>query len=572
MLSRAWRGLLAIVAVAAAFLTMPAAEARPIAASCQATAPLSSGAPDLSETAPRWRCDGSLADYRAPRALLRFDLDRASERPAYFTTRASNFNRIAISVVDRGGAVRSVRYGIDDAELIGSGLNFALPLPEVTASSDRVVVAIDEGWVAPLVSDARLVVSPDEVRWPFATMLALAAICGLLCMPLLFDLAFYRILRARFLLWHMISVVGMLALTLVSSGLALHLFDLTLWQVSMLLPLTSCVGVAAAAMFAAGLFEEGCLPERTRRFLRYAAGITVISSLVYVCRIPALRGHGADIFYLAFLPLIALFCVALGQAIMRGSRTARYQFVGCMPLWVVALQRILTNLGAGDAPQELVFAFSAAVAFELVVTSLGAADRFMILKHERDRARAQSLAMEQVAERDPLTGLLNRRAIEARFADLQRQGFDTMALIDLDHFKRVNDRNGHQVGDDVLRACARALIAEGDRDSIALRLGGEEFMLLLRGLRTRQRAEHLRRAITQRVAADVEGLEAPVTASMGVIEMPREGLEGTSFADLYARADMLLYEAKETGRNRTMHERLTLFGGGARPARGSAVA
>lgn len=572
MLRRALQGLLAIAAAALALLAASAAHAQPIAPACQATAVLSSDPAGRRASPPAWRCDGSIADYRAPRALLRFDLPQTGERPVYFTTRASTFGGIVISVVDRGGAVRSVRYGMDDAELIGSGLNFVLPLPAITPSSDRVVVAIDEAWVAPVVSDGRLVASPDDIRWPAETMLALAAICGLLCMPLLFDLAFYRILKAPFLLWHLLSVFGMLALTLVSSGLVLHLADLTLWQVSMLLPLTSSIGVGAAAVFAADLFEKGCLPERTRWLLRCFAGITAATSLAQATRIPLLREHGSDVFYFAFVPLIALFCVALGQAILRGSRAARYQFVACMPIWTVALQRIFTNLGFGDAPQDQIFAFSAAVAFQLVVTSLGAADRFMILKDERDRARAQSLAMEAMAERDPLTGLLNRRAIEARFAELQRQGFDTMALIDLDHFKRVNDTHGHQVGDDVLRVCAGVLRADGDRDAIALRLGGEEFMLLLRGPGTRQRAEHLRRAITQRVAAGIEGLEAPVTASMGVIEMPREGLEATSFADLYARADKLLYDAKEAGRNRTMYERLTLFGGGERAGRGAAVA
>lgn len=563
MLGRVFAGLLTIAAIVAALFAAPEAEAQPIAASCHAVAQIPSEPLKLDGTSPRWRCDGGTADYRAPRAMLRFDVGQAEALPTQFTTRASDFSRITIVVMDRGGATRSAEYTMDDARLLGDGLNFALPLPEVTESTEQVVVAIDEGWVAPLVSDARLVASSDQVRWPYETMLALAAICGLLCMPLLFDLAFYRILKARFLLWHLMSVLGMLALTLVSSGLVLHLFDLKLWQISMLLPVTSCIGVGFAAMFAAGLFEEGCLPERTRRLLRYAAGVTAISSLVYVCKIPALRPHAVEVYYFAFLPLIALFCLALGQAIVRGSRAARYQFIACMPIWVISLERIFTNLGFGDAPHERIFAFSAAIAFELVVTSLGAADRFMILKHERDRARAQSLAMEAMAERDPLTGLFNRRAIEARFAELQRQGFDTMALIDLDHFKHVNDTHGHQVGDDVLRVCARALRTEGDRDSIGLRLGGEEFMLLLRGARTRQRAEHLRRAITQRVAADVEGLHAPVTASMGVIEMPREGLESMSFADLYARADMLLYEAKKAGRNRMMHERLTLFGAGS---------
>ena len=559
MLERGFRGICALAAIVAALFLAPIAAAAPIGPACQATATVVQDPAATGVAAPAWRCDGSLADYRAERAMLRFDLASGEPSPAYLTTRAGDFSRITIAVIDRDGTARTASHTMDDARLVGRGIQFALPLPEVTARSREVVVAIDEGWVAPLVSDARLVASIDEVRWPYGSMLALAAICGLLVMPLLFDIAFYRVLRARFLLWHWLSVSGMLTLTLATSGLIVELVELELWQVSMLFPLASLVGVCSAAMFAADLFEEGCLPDRTRRLLRIAAGVTAASSLLYACKIPALREHGVDLYYLAFIPLMGLFFFALIQAMARGSRAARYQFVACMPIWIISLVRILTNLGIGDAPQDQVFAFSAAIAFELIVTSLGAADRFMILKNDRDRARAKSVAMEEMAERDPLTGLFNRRAIEARFADLQRQGFDTMALIDLDHFKAVNDTHGHQLGDEVLRACARALQADGDRDSIALRLGGEEFMLLLRGREAQARAEQLRRAISLRVAAEIEGLARPVTASMGVIEMPRSGLDGTSFADLYARADMLLYEAKEAGRDRTMYERLTLF-------------
>ena len=559
MVGRAIRGMLALVALAAALFVVPAAQAEPLDPTCQADATPATDPAGIGARAPAWRCDGSLADYRAPRALLRFDLASPAEPPAWFTTRVGDFSRIAISVIDRDGTVRSASYSMDDVRLLGRGIKFALPLPAVDDDTRQVVVAIDHAWVAPLVADARLVASTREVRWPYDAMLAIAAICGLLVMPLLFDLAFYRVLRARFLLWHWLSVSGMLTLTLATSGLIVELVELELWQVSMLFPLASLVGVCGAAMFAADLFEEGCLPDRTRRLLRIAAGVTAASSLLYACKIPALREHGVDLYYLAFIPLMGLFFFALIQAMARGSRAARYQFVACMPIWIVALVRILTNLGVGEAPQDQVLAFSAAIAFELIVTSLGAADRFMILKHERDNARARSAAMEAMAERDPLTGLFNRRAIEARFADLQKQGFDTMALIDLDHFKAVNDTHGHQLGDEVLRACARVLQAESDRDSIALRLGGEEFMLLLRGRDARQRAEHLRRAIARCVAAEIEALDAPVTASMGVIEMPCDGLEAASFADLYARADMLLYEAKEAGRDRAMHERLTLF-------------
>ena len=164
-----------------------------------------------------------------------------------------------------------------------------------------------------------------------------------------------------------------------------------------------------------------------------------------------------------------------------------------------------------------------------------------------------------------MTGLNNRRGIEERFEDLRRAGFDTLAVIDLDHFKRVNDVCGHSVGDRVLAATGLAL--REDADLCAWRLGGEEFLLLLRGRNTLARAEGRRQAITSRVSALVPGLPAPVTASMGLVELPRGAILATGSAELDARADWLLYEAKRNGRNRTVSEKLKTLAGRRRERR-----
>ena len=163
----------------------------------------------------------------------------------------------------------------------------------------------------------------------------------------------------------------------------------------------------------------------------------------------------------------------------------------------------------------------------------------------------------ELSERDPLTGLMNRRAIERRFRTLYREGFDTVAVLDLDHFKSINDRYGHAVGDEVLRACAGCL--GGVTDQLAIRMGGEEFLILMRGKNALERAEDIRRRLSERVAREVGVLEGPVTASMGVVQLARSFSRTADFDVVYERADKLLYEAKATGRNRTMSEKLSLF-------------
>src|SRR5690606_12685904 len=115
-------------------------------------------------------------------------------------------------------------------------------------------------------------------------------------------------------------------------------------------------------------------------------------------------------------------------------------------------------------------AFALSIAYERTVLGL---------RREHDRVEAEARKLGQLAERDALTGLMNRRAIERRFAGLRRTGFNTIAVLDLDHFKAINDIHGHGKGDEVLRAVARALAP--DSECLAVRMGGEEFMLLLRG-------------------------------------------------------------------------------------------
>ena len=167
------------------------------------------------------------------------------------------------------------------------------------------------------------------------------------------------------------------------------------------------------------------------------------------------------------------------------------------------------------------------------------------------------MALGELSERDPLTGLMNRRVIERRFRTLHRDGYETLALLDLDRFKEVNDRFGHALGDDVLRACAGAM--RGLSDVLAIRMGGEEFLLLLRGRDALARAEQIRQSLPARIAREVPGLDRVVTASMGAVQMPRSIAAEAGFTEIYDRADKLLYEAKAAGRNRAMSEKLSLF-------------
>lgn len=182
---------------------------------------------------------------------------------------------------------------------------------------------------------------------------------------------------------------------------------------------------------------------------------------------------------------------------------------------------------------------------------LGITVLVLFLTHVALRRYQQRI--EKLAATDKLTGLLNRQAfgilIDKAFADYRRDPRPiSILMIDVDHFKAINDRYGHVVGDQILKAVA-ARFHEGLRAAdIAVRWGGEEFLLVLKGcdLDHAQRiAEHLRAGIEQ--SPFMAGTQpVPVTVSIGISQY--DGVE--SCEATLSRADTGLYAAKNAGRNR----------------------
>jgi len=163
--------------------------------------------------------------------------------------------------------------------------------------------------------------------------------------------------------------------------------------------------------------------------------------------------------------------------------------------------------------------------------------------------------LRQLASNDSLTGLHNRRYIlervEEKLPEIRRYHLDCcFVLMDIDHFKDVNDNYGHKVGDDVLKAVAHILEGAVRQGDIVARYGGEEFLLFLPMTELESAhvlVERVRLALEQHPhATDQEGEVMTVTASFGVAQhWVQDAAEKT-----IARADKALYEAKEAGRNR----------------------
>ena len=163
----------------------------------------------------------------------------------------------------------------------------------------------------------------------------------------------------------------------------------------------------------------------------------------------------------------------------------------------------------------------------------------------------QIQGLKQVAETDPMTGLLNKAFAQKTLTGLCSVTSGALMMVDLDSFKLVNDLFGHGMGDRVLIRFAEILRGVVRSSDIAGRMGGDEFILFCRDIRDETLIAAKSRIINEHLAASAvefmgEGHGIPLGASIGAVIVPDEG---TSFPDLYRKADKALYNVKQNGKH-----------------------
>jgi diguanylate cyclase (GGDEF)-like protein len=189
-----------------------------------------------------------------------------------------------------------------------------------------------------------------------------------------------------------------------------------------------------------------------------------------------------------------------------------------------------------------------------VTAAIGTTTALLAVASERHARLVARL--EQMAAIDPLTGLATRRVLdEAAGSALSGASSDAgtaLILLDVDHFKSINDRYGHPAGDQVLVQLARHLLARSRASDVVCRLGGDEIAVLMPGCAYATavaRAESVLAAITEHPFLLDDGTTVPVSLSIGCAHMPTDA---AGLHHLYTAADGALYDAKRAGRGRVM--------------------
>ncbi|PSN12780.1 sensor domain-containing diguanylate cyclase [filamentous cyanobacterium CCT1] len=235
----------------------------------------------------------------------------------------------------------------------------------------------------------------------------------------------------------------------------------------------------------------------------------------------------------------------------QGLETPFGLWLNSQPLLYVTVQISPLNDYQGQIHGRLLILHDITKRYQAEVELRQANDR---LQHQLEEIKFLQASLKVQAREDQLTGLFNRHYLNEilpkTLQEAEQAGYPVVFIMfDIDYFKHINDTFGHRVGDLVLKSFSQILLQQMEANDISFRLGGEEFLVVFPGLALNagwQRAEGIRRAF-ETSAVPWSGDEVKTTVSGGVAIFPDQGI---SDDDLLHAADLALYEAKKTGRNR----------------------
>jgi len=570
---------LALVVASGLLAAMPAAAAPGAGidlAGCVAPQQAGDSAEALLTSPTRFDCTRPESAWGPGNYWVRLDFPPAAAKnlarlggPVHLRFTPQWQHTLAVYSRDSEGAVIGQFFdNADLSRLVGIGNVAAIPLDGHSHPVTQVLVRVDGALNAGGLLVAPSLVSVDRLHGDEILATAVfAAFAGLGIGLFCYNIVLWLTTRERFQLTYCLSLLAMLAYVWSSSGAMAVQFPAIPNHVRIATSYVMLGFVGALALqFITDILEPGALPARLRLFARHYGLVFVVAGLAVATGPAEWRSLAERAFVYSFVPLPPLVLLIAHLAWRRGSRAVRVVAVAWgLPL-VMAMVRVGNALHFIPSTVLVQYSLVIGMSIEALLSSLAMAYRIKLIAEERDRALADERAARHLASVDSLTGLLNRRALLEQVIDWASPEPLRLLIVDIDHFKQINDTHGHLVGDEVLRALAEVLAIRADLRGSVARLGGEEFALI-------GTSEELHEGLALGILADVRSRpmtgEVRVTVSVGMAEgMVRCEDE---WRDLYHRADEALYRAKAEGRNRAIHaprEGAT----GAPPARTQAVA
>lgn len=402
------------------------------------------------------------------------------------------------------------------------------------------------------------------------------AYLGVVVAMLLYNILLYALIRERAYVWYIGWVVFMALLVITINGMAFQwLWPKLPWLSFAVVPVALSLAIACASRFFIRFLNERGASVRLFQFIVLGCLAVAVASLGLPFQVSVIAAIA-----MAMLMVGCAVCIAAWRA-RQGLAAASYFLMAFSFVIAGGVALALNKFGLVPRTFATEYAAELGSAIEVVVLSFAMIVRFNSQRRQREEAQQLLLQTEQqrtvelearVMERtaelesandqllalsrvDALTGLYNRRFLDERLheelrrANRLRSGLAVL-LIDVDHFKQLNDSHGHQVGDLCLQALARQMSASVRAGDVVARFGGEEFVVLVPDINAAGAltlAEKLRQHLAS-TRIQAAGVALQVTVSIGVCWRQSEGQ--LSAAPLVAAADKALYQAKQAGRNR----------------------
>ena len=370
-----------------------------------------------------------------------------------------------------------------------------------------------------------------------------------LCLALLtYHMVLWRALREDYLRAYGAMIAACLVYAITSSATLAQVFPAIDNNLRLRL---NYLGLAATAICALW-FVRAFLGDRgfARWFdwLVVASGaIVAISAVAFATLAPWQVALLDRVYFTSYALLFAVGVAMFARGWYSGGRIERLFVIAWMVPVLFNTSRLLHGFGLIPQSFWLDNATLVAMSAEALLSSMIIAHRVRQVQAQRDSARADVAEARHQADTDELTGLSNRRALMRTVCPPpEKAGMYRLVLIDVDHFKRINDSIGHSAGDQVLCRIAEMIEAGRRRDALAARIGGEEFALIYPS-DADDRRYHT--GLLDQVRALPPAGGQRITVSMGAATGWLGGSEGEWLA-LYRAADKALYEAKAKGRDR----------------------
>lgn len=442
-----------------------------------------------------------------------------------------------------GGKIRGWRFdGRQASRHLQLGAMIEWPLPPDIGPPTRLMWHVEGSANLRGILISPTIATPSESARANLMMAAIYAGFGGLCLALLiYNLAMWGALRHPFQLAYCAMVAALLLYALTSSGALAWLAPTMLNNDRLRLNyVLLCTAAATALTFARYFF----VPAVTAGWVGKAVNAITAASVLAAASLALFAPWHIQLLDAVFSLTFAAIIVVVFP-IIRRARAERSPYLWLFAIaWAApilfAAMRLLGNLALIPWSFWLDNSTILSMAFEAIISTLAIAYRIRLLSLERDEALEREVIAARLADTDPLTALLNRRAFLRQA--IGREGKQALMLTDIDHFKRINETLGHDGGDEVLRVFARVL-RQAAPGALVARMGGEEFAILCPADRTVTPDAVLAKLRSSRMPFDLT-----VTASIGACAGPLA--TEADWKAMYRRADRALFDAKQGGRDR----------------------